>query len=78
MTTPTATPIPLLVFAGSSRAQSWNRKLAQATADAASTAGAQVTHLELGDFDLPLYNGDLEARGIPSDCLLYTSDAADE
>jgi NAD(P)H-dependent FMN reductase len=69
MTTPTATPIPLLVFAGSSRAQSWNRKLAQATADAASTAGAQVTHLELGDFDLPLYNGDLETRGIPHDVI---------
>jgi NAD(P)H-dependent FMN reductase len=69
MTTPTATPIPLLVFAGSSRAQSWNRKLAQAAADAASAAGAQVTHLELGDFDLPLYNGDLETRGIPHDAI---------
>ena len=69
MTTPTATPIPLLVFAGSSRAQSWNRKLAQAAADAASAAGAQVTHLELADFDLPLYNGDLETRGIPHDVI---------
>ena len=62
-------PIPLLVFAGSSRAQSWNRKLAQVAADAARAAGAQVTHLELGDFDLPLYNGDLEARGIPRDVI---------
>ncbi len=65
----TATPIPLLVFAGSSRAQSWNRKLARVAADTARAAGAQVTHLELGDFDLPLYNGDLEARGIPRDVI---------
>ena len=64
-------PIPLLVFAGSSRAQSWNRKLAKAAADMASAAGAQVTHLELGDFDLPLYNGDLEARGIPRDVIRW-------
>lgn len=63
------TPIPLLVFAGSSRAQSWNRKLAKAAADMASAAGAQVTHLELADFDLPLYNGDVEARGIPGDVI---------
>ena len=62
-------PIPLLVFAGSSRAQSWNRKLASVAAEAARAAGAQVTHLELGDFDLPLYNGDLEARGIPHDAI---------
>ena len=62
-------PIPLLVFAGSSRAQSWNRKLASVAADTARAAGAQVTHLELGDFDLPLYNGDLEARGIPRDVI---------
>ncbi|MDO9294067.1 MAG: NAD(P)H-dependent oxidoreductase, partial [Hydrogenophaga sp.] len=63
------TPFPLLVFAGSSRVQSWNRKLAKVAADTARAAGAQVTHLELGDFDLPLYNGDLEARGIPRDVI---------
>ena len=62
-------PIPLLVFAGSSRTRSWNRKLAQVAANMASAAGAQVTLLELGDFDLPLYNGDLEARGIPRDAM---------
>lgn len=58
-------PIPLLVFAGSTRTQSHNRKLAQVAADAGRAAGAQVTHLELADFDLPLYNADLEARGTP-------------
>ena len=55
----------LLVFAGSTRTQSWNRKLAGVAADLARTAGADVTHIELADFELPLYNADLEARGTP-------------
>ncbi|MBW0172438.1 MAG: NAD(P)H-dependent oxidoreductase [Hydrogenophaga sp.] len=61
MTTPS-----LLVFAGSTRAQSFNRRLAHVAADLARAQGAQVTHLELADFDLPLYNADLEARGTPA------------
>jgi chromate reductase len=60
-----STPTPLLVFAGSTRAQSHNRRLAHVAADMARAAGAQVTHIELADFDLPLYNADLEARGTP-------------
>jgi len=57
---------PLLVFAGSTRAQSHNRRLAQVAADLAREAGAPVTHIELADFELPLYNADLEARGTPA------------
>jgi NAD(P)H-dependent FMN reductase len=34
-------------------------------AELARTAGAEVTHIELADFELPLYNADLEARGTP-------------
>lgn len=60
------TPTPLLIFAGSTRAQSHNRRLAQVAADMARAQGAQVTHIELADFDLPLYNADLEARGTPA------------
>ena len=56
---------PLLVFAGSTRAGSWNRKLAREAADLARAAGAAVTHIELADFELPIYNADLEARGTP-------------
>lgn len=55
----------LLVFAGSTRTQSWNRKLAGVAAELARTGGAEVTHIELADFELPLYNADLEARGTP-------------
>ena len=59
----------VLVFAGSTRQQSLNRKLARATADMVRASGAEVTHLELGDYDVPLYNGDLEARGTPPDVI---------
>ena len=59
----------LLIFAGSTRQNSWNRKLAAATAAMARASGAEVTHLELADFDIPMYNADLEARGTPPDVL---------
>ena len=65
---PTNTP-SLLVFAGSTRQQSFNRKLAQATAAIARDAGARVTLLELSDFDIPMYNADLETQGTPADVI---------
>lgn len=62
-----STSTPLLVFAGSTRAGSWNRQLAGAVGDMASAEGAQVTRIELADFDVPMYDADLEARGTPRD-----------
>jgi len=59
----------LLVFAGSTRQNSWNRKLAKVVAPMARSAGAEVTHIELADFDVPMYNADLEARGTPADVM---------
>jgi NAD(P)H-dependent FMN reductase len=59
----------LLVFAGSTRQGSYNRKLATATTALARAAGAEVTHIELGDFDVPMYNADLEAKGTPADVI---------
>ena len=59
----------LLVFAGSTRQHSYNRRLAQVAAGMAREAGADVTLMELSDFDIPLYNADLEARGTPTDVL---------
>ena len=58
-----------LVFAGSTRQQSFNRRLAREAADMASAAGSAVTLMELADFDIPMYNADLEARGTPPDVL---------
>ena len=66
---PNTTTPSLLVFAGSTRQQSFNRKLAHATAAIARDAGASVTLMELSDFDIPLYNADLEAQGTPADVI---------
>ncbi len=59
----------LLVFAGSTRQNSYNRRLAKVVADLARTAGASVTLLELAELDIPLYNADVEAQGTPPDVL---------
>jgi len=59
----------LLVFAGSTRQQSFNRRLAKVVAAMARSAGAEVTHLELADFDVPMYNADVEAIGTPADVM---------
>ena len=56
----------ILAFAGSARGDSTNKKLVAAAAAAARTAGAEVTLIDLRDFPMPLYDGDLEAsQGLP-------------
>jgi chromate reductase, NAD(P)H dehydrogenase (quinone) len=55
----------ILIFAGSSRMQSLNRKLAKEAARLVKDAGARATYIKLSDLNLPLYNADLEARGTP-------------
>jgi NAD(P)H-dependent FMN reductase len=63
---PPPTKLNVLVFAGSRRTESLNRKLAALAARAAARYGATVDHASLRDFDVPLYDGDLEgAQGIP-------------
>lgn len=59
----------LLIYAGSTRQQSYNRRLAQAARSMAIGLGAEVTLLELGSLDIPLYNADLEAQGTPADVM---------
>ncbi len=64
------TPQPsILIFAGSSRAGSFNRMLANVAARLAHVAGVQTTLLELSDLHIPLYNADLEASGTPRDVI---------
>ena len=68
--TPTAKPAAkLLIFAGSTRQNSFNRRLAQAAADLARASGAKVTLLELGGLDIPMYNADLEKQATPPDVM---------
>jgi chromate reductase len=59
----------LLIFAGSTRQNSHNRKLASNAAAQARAVGADVTHIELSDFDVPMYNADLEAIATPPDVM---------
>ena len=56
----------ILAFAGSTRTDSFNKKLVKLGAAAARAAGAEVTLVDLRDLPMPLYDGDLEAAsGLP-------------
>ena len=60
-----STPVRVLVVAGSARSGSFNQQLAAAAARLAEQSGAVVTTLDLRSLDLPIYDADLEARGMP-------------
>jgi NAD(P)H-dependent FMN reductase len=56
----------ILAFAGSTRADSFNKRLIRIAVAGARAAGAEVTLIDLRDYPLPLFDGDLEAReGLP-------------
>ncbi len=56
----------ILAFAGSARKDSWNKKLVQYAAEIAKEQGALVTVIDLADYPMPLYDGDLEQNdGVP-------------
>lgn len=56
----------IVFFAGSTRKESINKKLARLAATMAEAAGAEITVIDLKDYEMPLYNGDLEMeQGIP-------------
>jgi chromate reductase len=57
----------ILAFAGSTRIESFNKKLVKIAATGAKDAGADVTVIDLHDFQMPIYDGDLEIKdGLPS------------
>lgn len=56
----------ILAFAGSTRSESYNKKLVKIAAAGARAAGAEVTYLDLRDLPLPIFDEDLESReGLP-------------
>ena len=56
----------ILAFAGSTRTNSWNQKLVDIASEGARLSGAMVTQINLSDYSMPIYDGDLEAsQGIP-------------
>jgi NAD(P)H-dependent FMN reductase len=59
--------LKILAFAGSTRTDSFNKKLVKIAASGAREAGADVTIIDLRDFQMPLYDEDLERQdGLPS------------
>lgn len=52
----------ILAFAGATRRDSFNKKLIRVAAEKAKALGAEVTLIDLADWPLPLYDGDLEER----------------
>jgi chromate reductase, NAD(P)H dehydrogenase (quinone) len=55
----------LLFFAGSTREGSYNKKLAKLAQHIATANGIEGVFVDLKDYPMPLYNGDLEAEQGP-------------
>ena len=56
----------ILALAGSTRTGSYNKKLVAVAAAGARAAGADVDVIDLRDFPMPIYDGDLEQEeGLP-------------
>jgi chromate reductase len=51
----------ILVFSGSARKGSFNTQLAGYAAKIAAASGAEVEHIHLADFNLPIFNEDIES-----------------
>lgn len=61
-------PIKVIAFSGSLRQASFNTAIVRIAAEGAKAAGAEVTVVELRDFAMPIYDGDLEAAsGMPEE-----------
>lgn len=59
----------VLVFAGSLRRDSFNKKLARLVTKDAIKAGAEATFIDLADFPLPIFDEDVEKAGTPEAAL---------
>ncbi len=56
----------ILALAGSTRQESYNKRLVRLAAEGAREAGAETTVIDLRDYPLPLFDEDLETReGLP-------------
>ncbi len=60
----------LLFFAGSAREGSHNKKLAQLGQQIAAANGIEAVFVDLADYHMPIYHGDLEDdQGVPDRAL---------
>ena len=62
--------LKILVIPGSLRTGSHNAKLASVAAYEFAQAGVDITRISLGDFPLPIYDGDLQTKsGVPKNAV---------
>jgi chromate reductase len=62
--------LKILVIPGSLRTGSLNARLAAAAAHEFALADVEVTRISLGDFPLPIYDGDLQTKsGVPKNAI---------
>lgn len=60
----------ILFLAGSSRAASTNKAVAKKARDIASKHDVEATFIDLKDFEMPIYNGDIEeSMGLPENAI---------
>lgn len=56
----------ILAFAGSTRKESWNKKLVKMAAADIAGQDVEVTLIDLADYPMPFYDGDIESEhGLP-------------
>lgn len=56
----------IIAFAGSTRTESFNKKLIKIAIQGAEKCGVEVEYIDLRNFPLPLYDADLESeKGLP-------------
>lgn len=68
----------ILVFAGSTRQASFNKRLARLGAERLEAHGGRPTLIDLADYPMPLYDGDREAeQGLPEAALALRERLAD-
>jgi len=66
--------VKFLAISGSIRKESCNKKALKVLVRAVRDAGAEVTHLDLADYPMPLYDGDLESQqGLPANVKKFQS-----
>ncbi|MCK2182433.1 NADPH-dependent FMN reductase [Halomonas getboli] len=68
----------ILVFAGSARRGSFNKRLAKLATERIEAHGGRPTLIDLADYPMPLYDGDLEdAHGLPESALALREQLAE-
>ena len=57
--------LKVLAVSGSLRTESYNRKALQIAKKIATDFGAEVKEIDLRELDLPIYDADIQAKGLP-------------